>query len=351
MSGAAWSAQQLAEFLAALSAAETEAAAAVAAVHRAAEALDAEVVAIVCRGRLVAGVGYPEGEAPESELCAVRPTDGAHVPVPGTGLCPATAVALEHPAGGTLLLARSGRSLTPDESALLNGMARVTSMTMRMLRLLEDVCAAREEVAASRARMVATEDRTRRRIERDLHDGAQQRLVTLALELRAAMGAVPAGSRELQGQLAHLEDGLRDVLDELREISRGVHPAVLSEGGIEPALKALARRSPLPVDLRLGAIGRLPAAVEVAAYYAVCEALSNTIKHASASGARVLVQARNGSLWLAVSDDGVGGVDRAKGSGIVGLTDRVEALGGRILVTSPRGKGTSILVELPIDGR
>jgi signal transduction histidine kinase len=95
----------------------------------------------------------------------------------------------------------------------------------------------------------------------------------------------------------------------------------------------------------------LPAAVEVAAYYAVCEALSNTIKHASASGARVLVQARNGSLWLAVSDDGVGGVDRAKGSGIVGLTDRVEALGGRILVTSPRGKGTSILVELPIDGR
>jgi signal transduction histidine kinase len=351
MSGAAWSAQQLAEFLAALSAVETEAGAAVAAVHRAAEALDAEVVAIVCRGRLVAAVGYPEGEAPEAELCKVRPADGARIPVPGTGLCPASAVELEHPVGGTLVLARSGEPLTADESALLTGMARVTSMTMRMLRLLEDVREAQEQVAASRARMVATEDRTRRRIERDLHDGAQQRLVTLALELRAAKEAVPAESPELEGQLAHLEQGLKDVLDELHEISRGVHPAVLSDGGIEPALKALARRSPLPVELRLGAIGRLPEAVEAAAYYAVCEALSNTIKHGRASGVQLIVQARHRSLWLAVSDDGVGGVDRAKGSGIVGLTDRVQALGGRILVTSPRGKGTSILVELPIEGR
>jgi len=206
----------------------------------------------------------------------------------------------------------------------------------------------REELAASRARIVAAGDQARRRIERDLHDGTQQRLVSVMLDLRAAEAAAPPELPELRAQLARVADGLAGALDDLREISRGIHPAILSEGGLGPALKALARRSAVPVELDVHVQTRLPEPVEVAAYYVVSEALANAAKHAHASVAHVGVQARDGSLRLSVRDDGVGGAAPGRGSGLIGLTDRVEAMGGTISVDSPTGQGTTLQVNLPI---
>jgi signal transduction histidine kinase len=206
----------------------------------------------------------------------------------------------------------------------------------------------REELAASRARIVAAGDQARRRIERDLHDGTQQRLVSLVLDLRAAEAAVPPERPELRAQLDGVADGLAGALDDLRELTRGIHPAILSEGGLRPALKALARRSVVPVELDVDVQTRLPEPVEVAAYYVVSEALANTAKHAQASVAWVDVRADDGSLHLSVRDDGVGGATPGRGSGLIGLTDRVEALGGTITLHSPAGKGTSLQVDLPI---
>jgi signal transduction histidine kinase len=203
---------------------------------------------------------------------------------------------------------------------------------------------------ASRARIVATADATRRRIERDLHDGAQQRLVSLALEVRAAEASVPPELGELRAELSRIAVGHACVLEELREIAQGIHPAILADGGLGPALRTVARRSPIPVELDLQAPTRLPEHVEVAAYYVVSEALANVAKHACASGVHVAVEAREGSLRVAVRDDGLGGADPALGSGLLGLKDRAEAIGGRISLESPPGAGTSLLVELPVDG-
>jgi signal transduction histidine kinase len=206
----------------------------------------------------------------------------------------------------------------------------------------------RDELAASRARIVAAGDQARRRIERDLHDGTQQRLVSLVLDLRTAEAAVPPTQPELRARLAGIADGLTGALEELRELSRGIHPAILSEGGLGPALKALARRSAIPVELEVDVPGRLPEPVEVAAYYVVSEALANAAKHARASVARVEAQAGDGLLHLSVRDDGVGGAAPGAGSGLVGLADRVEALGGTIRVHSPAGRGTRLEIALPI---
>jgi signal transduction histidine kinase len=207
----------------------------------------------------------------------------------------------------------------------------------------------RDELAASRARIVGTADETRRRIERDLHDGAQQRLVSLALELRAAQAAIPADLGELRADLSRLAEGLAGVIDELREFARGIHPAILAEGGLSPAVKTLARRSPVPVELELRVQARLPDVIEVAAYYVVSEMLTNVAKHAQASVVHVEVEVIGGALRISVRDDGVGGADPARGSGLVGLKDRVEALGGRISVQSPSGEGTTVDVGLPLD--
>jgi signal transduction histidine kinase len=539
MRPSAWSTQQLADFLAVVSSSQTEASAALAAVERAAETLDAEVAAILNDGRLMAAVGYAEGTAPVAELGSVPPGDaGVDVAVPGVGACSVTAVSLEYPPGATLVVARSDPGgLGPEEAGLLRGMAHVTSMTMRTLSLLsaeraareesdrnaavnarllvtlterqarleqlaeeqaalrrvatlvagqaaaDDIFAAvarevgrllradggavcryepdgsmtvvaawseqgahlpvgtrteletesvpaivlrsggsarldwregrsgpvadlmrrhgirssvaapivveggvwgvmiassrqpepfpddaesrimgftelvatavsnaasREQLAASRARIVATADQTRRQIERDLHDEIQQRLVTLTLHLQALKDSVPADPPELLAQLCHVDDELRALLRDLREIARDVHPAILSEGGLGHALRALVRRSSLPVELDVGAVERLRQPVEVAAYYVVSEALANAAKHANASVAYVGLEVRNGTLRLAIGDDGVGGADPAHGAGLVGLTDRVEALGGTIAVTSPPGAGTSMVVELPL---
>jgi signal transduction histidine kinase len=208
---------------------------------------------------------------------------------------------------------------------------------------------AQAALTASRARIVATADATRRRIERNLHDGAQQRLVSLALDLRAAQAAAPPGAGELVQQLDGLVGGLTGVLDELREIARGLHPAVLAEGGLHPALKALARRSAVPVRLDVRVKGRLPEPVEIAAYYMVSEALANTAKHGHASVAEVEVAAGEGVLHVRVRDDGRGGADFGHGSGLVGLKDRAEALGGQIWLHSPPGAGTALEIALPLD--
>jgi signal transduction histidine kinase len=207
----------------------------------------------------------------------------------------------------------------------------------------------RAELTASRARIVAAADETRRRIERDLHDGAQQRLVSLALALRTAEAAVPPEASELKARLGTTAEGLAGAVEDLQEISRGIHPAILSQGGLGPALKGLARRSSLPVELDVGALERLPQPLETAAYYVVSEALANATKHASASVAEVRLEARDGTLHVSIRDDGVGGADPSHGSGLLGLIDRVEALGGTFAVTSPPGHGTSMVVELPLE--
>jgi PAS domain S-box-containing protein len=206
----------------------------------------------------------------------------------------------------------------------------------------------RAELAASRARVIATADETRRRIERDLHDGAQQQLVTLALELRTTQGRVPPGMEALGAEVRRAADGLTVVLEELREISRGIHPAILTEGGLAPALKALARRSAIPVEIEVRCERRLEEGLEVAAYYVVSEALTNAAKHAAASRVQIAVRLEDATLYLSICDDGVGGADPTRGSGLIGVKDRVEALGGRIEVASAPGSGTRLQVEIPL---
>jgi signal transduction histidine kinase len=525
-----WFPQQLVAFLEAVWSPRTEAAVGLMAVERAAEALDAEVAAIVCPDRVVAVVGYPEGAVPVRELTLIA-ADGAHpeLTVPGVGVCRAATVSLDYPAGARFVLARAGRNggLRHDEASLFRGMARITSMAMRTQHVLDDERAARErlaelvgeqaalrrvatlvaaswaswgqadadrtfaavaeeagrllradmgavakfgpegcftvlaiwnregmdfpfpvgeqlpvedgslsarvlrsgrpsrrdtygdapgrfaglrdrfglrsmigapimvdgrvwglvtvgvissrpealpagseqrladftellataisnaasraQLAASRARIVVTADETRRRIERDLHDGIQQRLVTLALKLRTAQ---EAGQREHAAPLAVLSqagDELVSIMDELREISRGVHPAILSEGGLGPALRSLARRASVPTALDIEEIGRLPQPVEVAAFYVVSEALANAAKHANATVVHVHLGVKDTTLRLSIDDDGDGGADPARGSGIIGLIDRVEALGGKLTLRSPPGEGTSLVIELPLE--
>jgi signal transduction histidine kinase len=204
----------------------------------------------------------------------------------------------------------------------------------------------RAQLTASRARIIAATDDARRRIERDLHDGTQQRLVALGFELRQA--TVPAELPKLQTQIGRVADELTEVIEELREMARGIHPAVLSEGGLGPALRILARRAVVPVELDIRTETRPADRVEVAAYYVVSEALTNVTKHARASSAHVTVEQRDALLHLAIRDDGIGGADPAGGSGLIGLRDRVQALGGAIEVNSRPGEGTAILVELPL---
>jgi len=204
----------------------------------------------------------------------------------------------------------------------------------------------RAALAASLARIVTAADETRRRIERDLHDGIQQRLVSLGLELRDAQFAIAERPGDAQRKIDAVAAGLTRTLDDLREISRGIHPAVLA-GGLAPALKALARRSSVPVELEIGTLDPLPEPTQVAAYYIVSEAFTNAAKHGRASVVRLVADCENGTVRLAVTDDGIGGADPARGSGLIGLSDRIGAIGGKLAIDSPAGRGTSIVAELP----
>jgi signal transduction histidine kinase len=207
----------------------------------------------------------------------------------------------------------------------------------------------KSELADSRRRIVSASDETRRRIERDLHDGTQQRLVSLGLAVRAAEANLPPERDDLRAQLSGVATGLIAAVEDLQEISRGIHPAILSKGGLGPALGALAHRSAIPVDLDITTEVRLAEPIEVAAYFVASEALANAVKHSQASRIDVSLERRERSLLLSVRDDGVGGADTASGSGLVGLTDRVEALGGSIRICSRPGKGTQITAELPLE--
>jgi signal transduction histidine kinase len=229
----------------------------------------------------------------------------------------------------------------PDSETRLSGFAELVSTAIANAE-------ARAEVAASRARIIAAADQARQRIERDLHDGAQQRLVSLALWLREAQAGVPPGLDELRAQLGKAVASANDALEEVQEIARGLHPAVLASGGLRPALQALARRSPVPVRLELLTEQRLPGHVEVSVYYIVAEALTNAAKHARASAVSIRAEVVDQLLLVAVTDDGTGGAVVGSGTGLVGLKDRVEALGGRLRVSSPDGGGTSLTAELPI---
>jgi signal transduction histidine kinase len=204
----------------------------------------------------------------------------------------------------------------------------------------------RAELIASRARIVAAADEARRRIERDLHDGAQQHLLALALRLRSA--TEPDRSDKISSEITDVAAGLMAVIDALREISHGIHPAILTQAGLPPALHALGRRSAIPVNTKVRIEARLPEPVEVAAYYLVSEMLTNAAKHAHASVVEVDAEASGDTLRVCVSDDGVGGADPLRGSGLIGLTDRIHALGGTFALHSPAGGGTTVCCDLPI---
>jgi signal transduction histidine kinase len=244
---------------------------------------------------------------------------------------------------GVMFVASGSEPLSADTETRLAGFTELAGTAIANAE-------AQAALTSSRARIVATADATRRRIERNLHDGAQQRLVSLTLNLRAAEAALPTGTGEVAHQLDDVAAGLDGVLDDLREIAGGLHPAILADGGLRPALKTLARRSPLPVDLDIQVNRRLPEPVEMAAYYTVAEALTNATKHAHATTADIKVAESDGVLQVSIRDNGLGGADFGQGSGLVGLKDRAEALGGRLRLHSPPGTGTALEITLPLDG-
>jgi signal transduction histidine kinase len=257
-----------------------------------------------------------------------------------------SAVAVPIVVDGTLwgVMAVGSRETEPLSADFERRLAKFTELLATAIANAQS----RAELDASRARIVATADATRRRIERDLHDGAQQQLVWLALAVRAAQATVPDELEQHRSELDRIVDGLKAALDDLREIALGIHPAGLSEDGLTPALKRLVARSPLRVNLDCGLEGRFPEPVEVTAYYVVSESLTNAAKHADTPVADVTVAAVGPALQVEVRDEGRGGADPAEGSGLLGLKDRVEAIGGTMRLTSPPGAGTSLRVELPL---
>jgi PAS domain S-box-containing protein len=255
---------------------------------------------------------------------------------------------------GTLVAVSIAAAPVRDASGqVLGNMVAYTDITERKAqeaevhRLNDELHARVEELAASRTRIVTAGDVERRRLERNLHDGAQQRLVAVSYSMRLALTKLdsdPAGAR---ADLAGAGDELALALEELRELARGLHPAILTDCGLRAAVEMLADRAPIPVEIVEVPDGRLPEPVEAAAYYLIAEALTNVAKYAHASAVRTRVSAAEGNVVVEVSDDGVGGADPATGSGLRGLADRVEALGGSLEVVSPAGAGTTLRAEIP----
>jgi signal transduction histidine kinase len=239
------------------------------------------------------------------------------------------------------------QSSTGSEPFPLDTESRLTSFAELVATAISNAVT-RAELHASRARLMAASDQARRRIERDLHDSAQQRLASLVLELRTAVGSRTADADELRAALARTAESVKAALKELQEVSRGIHPRTLSQGGLAPALRALGRSCALPIVLEIATSARFAEPVEVAGYYAVSELLANAVKHSGAGVVRVGVKEQGGRLCLTVRDDGAGGADAAGGSGLVGVRDRVETLGGTLVLDSPPGGGTVALVSLPL---
>ena len=233
------------------------------------------------------------------------------------------------------------------DPGLVEAAGAAARLALHNARLQADVRAQLDKVQESRRRIVTAGDEQRRKIERDLHDGAQQRLVALALELRIAPRELGGKDPQLERVLAAAVSDLQVAVEELRELARGVHPAVLTEEGLGGALESLAARTPLPVEIAAAPEDRLPAEIEAAAYFVACEAIANAVKHSQAKLIRVSAERRNGTLVIEVADDGVGGASENGGSGLRGLVDRVEAHGGTLRVESERGRGTRVIGELP----
>jgi len=294
---------------------------------------DGGAIAVVCRTGLPARVDY------------TRPTHG-RIAAAARAVGARSAVVVPVVVDGALwgVMAVGSRETEPLPADFEDRLEKFTELLATAIANAEG----RAELDASRARIVATADATRRRIERDLHDGAQQQLVWLALALRAAQATVPEDLEQHRSELGRIVDGLTAALDDLREVALGIHPAGLSEDGLTPALKRLVARSPLRVNLDFRADGRFPEPVEVATYYVVSESLTNAAKHADTPVVDVALAVDDGALRVEVRDDGCGGADPAAGSGLLGLKDRVEAIGGTMQLTSPPGAGTSLRVELPL---
>jgi signal transduction histidine kinase len=274
---------------------------------------------------------YADGSGPATDLArelGVRTSVGVPISVEGR-------------LWGAMVVASRRAPLPADTEARLAGFTELVATALANAE-------AKAALTASRTRIVAAADQARRRIERDLHDGTQQRLVSLGLELRLAQSMVPVGLPELETQIGRVADELTGAVEELREIARGIHPAILSEGGLGPALRTLARRAAIAVELDVPVMERLPEPIEVAAYYAVSEAVTNATKHAHASVVRVAAEERDDRLCLSVRDDGGGGADPARGSGLIGLKDRIEALGGTFSMHSPAAGGTTVSCALPV---
>jgi signal transduction histidine kinase len=233
-----------------------------------------------------------------------------------------------------------------DDPQLMSSVLAGVRLALENERLHASLRARLAEVQASRERLVHAEDEARRRLERDLHDGAQQRLLGIGLALQLARKEVADGTAaaELLDESAH---ELEAAVDELRNLAQGIHPTVLTEQGLAAAVSALARRLAVSVDLTGITAGRLPPPVETTAYFLICEALQNTVKHAQAHRAAIRVAPVDGLVTVEVTDDGIGGADPASGSGIRGLKDRVEAIGGRLHIDSQPGRGTLVRAELP----
>ena len=260
-------------------------------------------------------------------------------------------------AGGRVatLVSRAGQpvaALVHDEALqenaeLVDSVCAAAALTLENERLRAELLAKLAELRASRARLVEATESERRRLERDLHDGTQQRLVSIAMTLglaEARLGAQPEAARPI---LREAREALGEALAELRELSQGIHPAVLVERGLGPALDELSRRAALPVRLEMSVDRRLPEAVEAGAYFFASEALSNAAKHAHANEVRLCASLRGEALVVEVADDGIGGAAPGRGSGLRGLADRIEALGGEITVSSPPGRGTTLRAEIP----
>ena len=295
----------------------------------------------------------------ESYLASVHPDDRTVVAgTVGQAYADGSSFAVEHrvplPDGSVRWISGRGRVVTDESGAPLRMLGTAQDITERKLheaelhRLNAELQARLADLATSRARIVAAGDVERRRLERNLHDGAQQRLVTLSITLRvglAKLEADPAGARDL---LTGAADELSMALAELRELARGLHPVVLTERGLGPAVEALASRAPVPVEIVETPSERLAQPIEAAAYYLIAEALTNVAKHAHARSVRVRVAQTGSMVVVQVHDDGVGGADTAGGTGLEGLADRVEALGGRLELASPAGAGTTVSAEIPV---
>jgi PAS domain S-box-containing protein len=247
--------------------------------------------------------------------------------------------------GALVAALREGEALPPETEGRMQAFAELVALAVASAQ-------AREELEASRMRILEASDAERRRLERNLHDGAQQRLVALSVGLRLAQAKIRDASDEAEELLGVASEELSEALTELRELAQGIHPAVLTEQGLEAALEVLAARSPLPVELEVRLPERLPEPLEATAYYVVSEALANVVKHADADSARVHAERVDGLALVEVADDGVGGADPSGGgSGLGGLRDRVEALDGSLVVDSPPGRGTLVRAELPLRSR